>query len=87
MDPLQQRFQPDPKDVVIVRAAEAALVGVQPSPAQAIAAREALGQDIAPIDDIRSSREYRLAVAGNVLGQFLRQVGHGFGSPTGSVAS
>jgi CO/xanthine dehydrogenase FAD-binding subunit len=29
-------------------------------------------EDIAPIDDIRSDREYRLAVAGNVLEQFLR---------------
>jgi CO/xanthine dehydrogenase FAD-binding subunit len=37
-------------------------------------ALEALARDIAPIDDIRSTREYRLAVAANVLGQFLRAV-------------
>jgi CO/xanthine dehydrogenase FAD-binding subunit len=41
----------------------------------ATAARTALARDIAPIDDIRSSREYRLAVAANVLAQFLRAAG------------
>ena len=54
------------------RAAERALLGAEPSAAAAAAAREALGLDIAPIDDMRSSRDYRLAVAGNVLEQFLR---------------
>jgi CO/xanthine dehydrogenase FAD-binding subunit len=54
------------------RNAEAALEGRSPSPESIVAAREALGRDLAPIDDIRSSREYRLAVAGNVLEQFLR---------------
>jgi CO/xanthine dehydrogenase FAD-binding subunit len=29
-------------------------------------------RDIAPIDDIRSDREYRLAVAGNLLEHCLR---------------
>jgi CO/xanthine dehydrogenase FAD-binding subunit len=69
------------------RAAEAALMGARPSSATAMAAKGALGQDIAPIDDIRSSREYRLAVAGNVLGQFLRHVGPGFGGSDGSVGA
>ena len=50
---------------------EAALIG-EPSPDRMARAREALSEDIAPIDDIRSSREYRIAVAGNVLQQFLR---------------
>ena len=54
------------------RAAEQALRGADPSPAAAARARAALAGDIAPIDDIRSDREYRLAVAGNVLEQFLR---------------
>ncbi|HEY6865976.1 MAG TPA: FAD binding domain-containing protein [Candidatus Eisenbacteria bacterium] len=35
-------------------------------------AQAALSGDIAPIDDIRSDRAYRLAVAGNLLAQFLR---------------
>jgi len=35
-------------------------------------AREALSRDLSPIDDIRSDREYRMAVAGNLLEQFLR---------------
>jgi len=38
----------------------------------AAAARTALLEDIAPIDDIRSDREYRRRVAGNLLEQFLR---------------
>jgi CO/xanthine dehydrogenase FAD-binding subunit len=33
-------------------------------------AKAALRSDIAPIDDIRSTREYRAAVAGNLLAQF-----------------
>jgi xanthine dehydrogenase small subunit len=60
------------------RAAEAVLSGAAPSLAVARAAREALGRDIAPIDDIRSSRDYRLAVAGNVLEQFLRSTDAAF---------
>ncbi len=52
--------------------AEEALLGARPSRLAAAGAREALMRDIAPIDDIRSDRDYRLAVAGNVLGQFLR---------------
>jgi len=52
--------------------AERALLGVRPSAAAAAAARAALLEDIAPIDDIRSDREYRRQVSGNVLEQFLR---------------
>jgi len=59
---------------VRARGAEAALMGAAPSAAAAQAAIAALGRDIAPIDDIRSSREYRVAVAANVLAQFLRTV-------------
>lgn len=54
------------------RSAENALRGARPSRAVAANAREALASDITPIDDIRSERDYRLAVAGNVLEQFLR---------------
>jgi CO/xanthine dehydrogenase FAD-binding subunit len=52
--------------------AEESLLGVRPSRAAVAWAREALMQDIAPIDDIRSDRDYRLAVAGNLLERFLR---------------
>jgi len=54
------------------REAERALLGARLSPATTEAARDALNRDIAPIDDIRSSREYRLAIGAGVLEQFLR---------------
>jgi len=54
------------------RRAEQVLLGARPSAAAAAAARAALLEDIAPIDDIRSDRDYRLLVSGNVLEQFLR---------------
>ncbi len=57
---------------VRARAAEAALLAAGSPVTGAHAAREALARDLAPIDDIRSDREYRLAVAGNLLDQFLR---------------
>jgi CO/xanthine dehydrogenase FAD-binding subunit len=56
------------------RHAEAALRGQRLSADTAAAARAALEEDIAPIDDIRSTREYRVAVSGNVLEQFLRSL-------------
>ena len=58
--------------------AEEELLGQRPSRAVAALARAALERDIAPIDDIRSRRDYRLAVAGNVLEQFLRSVDPAF---------
>jgi CO/xanthine dehydrogenase FAD-binding subunit len=54
------------------RRAESVLIGERPSAALSKKARAALQQDIAPIDDVRSEREYRSSVAGNVLEQFLR---------------
>jgi len=54
------------------RAAEAALLDAAASPAAADAAAAALARDLAPIDDIRSTRDYRVAVSANVLLQFLR---------------
>lgn len=60
------------------RATEALLVGGTPSRDLATRARTTLGHDISPIDDVRSDREYRLRVAGNVLGQFLRTMHPGF---------
>jgi CO/xanthine dehydrogenase FAD-binding subunit len=60
------------------RRAEQALLGATPSARAAAAARAALLEDIAPIDDIRSEREYRSQVAGSVLEQFLRVAAPGF---------
>jgi xanthine dehydrogenase small subunit len=50
------------------------LTGQKVTPALCDAAAKALAQDIAPIDDIRSTGEYRLAVAENLLRQFLADV-------------
>jgi CO/xanthine dehydrogenase FAD-binding subunit len=60
---------------VRARSAETALLGNRLDPRTAAAARAALASDLAPIDDIRSERDYRMAVAGNVLEQFLRTLG------------
>jgi CO/xanthine dehydrogenase FAD-binding subunit len=57
---------------------EQTLLGRRPSRAAAAAALEALAHDIAPIDDIRSDREYRMTIAGNVLAQLLRSTHAGF---------
>jgi CO/xanthine dehydrogenase FAD-binding subunit len=38
------------------------------------AARAALTRDISPIDDVRSTRDYRLAVSLNLLGDFLQNL-------------
>jgi CO/xanthine dehydrogenase FAD-binding subunit len=49
------------------------LRGKSINPAVIAAAREALLQEIAPIDDIRSTSRYRLRVAQNLLEEFLSQ--------------
>jgi CO/xanthine dehydrogenase FAD-binding subunit len=54
------------------RAAEEALLDEKLTSATLSRARAALAHDLSPIDDIRSDREYRSAVAGNMLEQFLR---------------
>jgi CO/xanthine dehydrogenase FAD-binding subunit len=59
------------------RAAEHALEGASYSPrggnpALVEAAKTALARDIAPIDDIRSDREYRMDIAGRLIEQILR---------------
>jgi CO/xanthine dehydrogenase FAD-binding subunit len=54
------------------RHAEEILEGAKPSRAVSQEALAALEGDITPIDDIRSDREYRMAIAQNVLAQFLR---------------
>lgn len=57
--------------VVRARAAEDVLRGRALTPLTIADAREALRTDLAPIDDLRSTAEYRLKVAGNLLEEFL----------------
>jgi len=54
------------------RAAEEALLDEKLNAPTVARARAALERDLSPIDDIRSDREYRRQVAGNLLEQFLR---------------
>ena len=50
---------------------EAALQGMPLSPDTLIPARRALLAEIQPIDDIRSTADYRRAVAANLLDEFI----------------
>jgi len=52
---------------------EATLRGQPLSPALLQEARSVLANEIAPIDDIRSSKAYRSRVAGNLLAEFLSE--------------
>lgn len=56
------------------RKTEAALSGAKLGPALVAKARQALATELAPIDDIRSTREYRLNVGLNLLEEFLKYV-------------
>ena len=56
-------------------ATEAVLEGAQPTREVADAAVEALTAEIQPIDDVRSTADYRRAVAGRVLHRLLRDAG------------
>jgi CO/xanthine dehydrogenase FAD-binding subunit len=60
---------------VRARATEAALDGQQPVRAMADAAVSALEAEIQPIDDVRSSADYRRLVAGRVLRRVIREEG------------
>lgn len=53
------------------RGTEAAVRGMAPGAEAARAARQALAAEIRPIDDIRSTARYRLAVAQNLVARFL----------------
>jgi len=61
-----------------IRAArtEAALEGSHPTPETADRAAEVLAGEIEPIDDVRSSAEYRRTVAARVLHRIVREAGH-----------
>ncbi len=54
------------------RATEAALDGVPPTAEVAAVAAATLAAEIAPIDDVRSTADYRRAVAGRVLHRIVR---------------
>ena len=54
-----------------LRRTEEVLLGRAWSPALVGEARQAMETEVAPIDDIRSSADYRLHVAGNLLQEFL----------------
>jgi CO/xanthine dehydrogenase FAD-binding subunit len=57
------------------RAAEMALEGTEPTPEVADAAAEALAAEIQPIDDVRSTAEYRRVVAARALHRIVRDAG------------
>jgi CO/xanthine dehydrogenase FAD-binding subunit len=54
--------------------AEAAVLGQNITPAAIASAREALLTEVRPIDDIRSTAEYRKRVAANLLEEFLLEL-------------
>lgn len=56
------------------RRAEGAIAGRTPDAAALAAVRAALESDIAPIDDLRATAEYRRQVTGNVLERLLLQL-------------
>jgi CO/xanthine dehydrogenase FAD-binding subunit len=58
-----------------VAAAEAALEGSAPTPEAADAAAEALAGAIQPIDDVRSTADYRRVVAARALHRVVRDAG------------
>lgn len=60
-----------------IRAArtEAALEGQPPTPEVADAAAETLASELRPIDDVRSTAEYRRLVAARVLHRLIREAG------------
>jgi len=57
------------------RAAESVLEGGRPTPETAARAAAALAAEIEPIDDVRSTAEYRRVVAARVLHRLVRDAG------------
>ena len=56
-------------------ATEAVLEGSLPTPEVVDRAAEALAGELSPIDDVRSTAEYRRTVAARVLHRLLREAG------------
>jgi CO/xanthine dehydrogenase FAD-binding subunit len=57
------------------RATEAVLEGAPPTPESADAAAESLAAEIHPIDDVRSTADYRRVVAARALHRMIRDAG------------
>jgi CO/xanthine dehydrogenase FAD-binding subunit len=57
------------------RATDAVLEGAMPTPETADAAAEALAAEIHPIDDVRSTADYRRVVAARALHRIIRDAG------------
>jgi CO/xanthine dehydrogenase FAD-binding subunit len=57
------------------RATEAVLEGARPTPEVADRAAETLAGELQPIDDVRSTAEYRRAVSARILHRLLRDAG------------
>jgi xanthine dehydrogenase small subunit len=57
------------------RATEAVLEGALPTPATANLAAQTVAAEIHPIDDVRSTAEYRRLVAARVLHRLIREAG------------
>ncbi|MBA3877533.1 MAG: hypothetical protein C0498_11495 [Anaerolinea sp.] len=55
--------------------AEAVLEGARPTPETADAAAEALAAELRPIDDVRSTAEYRRVVSARILHRIVRDAG------------
>jgi xanthine dehydrogenase small subunit len=60
---------------VRARETEALLEGAQPSAATADRTAAKLGEELSPIDDVRSTADYRRAVASRVLHRLIRDEG------------
>ena len=60
---------------VRIAAAEAALEGARPDEGTADIAAAAISAAIEPIDDVRSTAEYRREVTGRILHRLLREEG------------
>lgn len=56
-------------------AAESVLEGARPTPETADAAAEALAAELHPIDDVRSTADYRRVVAARILHRIVRDAG------------
>ena len=57
------------------RATEAVLEGARPTPEVADLAAETLARELKPIDDVRSTADYRRAVSARILHRLLRDAG------------
>jgi len=65
-----------PLDVPVrARATEQVLEGARPTPQVADVAAETLAGELTPIDDVRSTADYRRTVSARILHRLLRDAG------------